>query len=65
MNAESIALLIEDTNQYESSLARFLIKTYGNIDKTTYEMINEQVAEIRKALGELKDLLLNLEVEIQ
>jgi len=65
MNAESIALLIDDTNQYETSLAQFLVKLHGNIDKTTYETINEQVAEIRKALGELKDLLLNLEVEIQ
>jgi len=26
MNAESIALLIDNTNQYESSLARFVIK---------------------------------------
>jgi len=42
-----------------------LVKLHGNIDKATYETINEQVAEIRKALGELKDLLLNLEVEIQ
>jgi len=65
MNADSIALLIDDTNQYESSLAWFLIKLYGNIDKTTYEMINEQVEKIRKTLEELKDLLRNPEVEIQ
>jgi len=65
MNAESMALLIDDTNRYESSLARFLIKLYGNIDKTVYETINEQVVEIRKALGEFRDLFLKLEVEIQ
>jgi len=65
MNAESIALLIDNTNQYESSLARFLIKLFGNIDKTVYETVNEQVVEIRKAPGEFRDLLFDLEVEIQ
>ena len=65
MNAESIALLIDDTNRFELNLAGFLVNFQGNIDQTRYETFEEQVTEIRKALGELKDFLLNLEVEIQ
>ena len=65
MNAESIALLIDDSNRFESNLSGFLAKLHGNIDASTYEALEEQVKDIRKSLWEFKDLLLNLDVSIQ
>ena len=65
MNAESIALLIDDSNRFESNLSGFLAKLHGNIDASTYEALEEQVKDIRKSLWEFKDLILNLDVSIQ
>ena len=65
MNAESIACLIDDSNRFESNLGGFLAKLHGNIEHSTYEALEKQVKEIRKALWEFKDLLINLEVTIQ
>ena len=65
MNAESLAVLIDVINQFESNLGGFLAKLQGNIDKSTYEAVEEQIEEIRKALWEFKDLLINLEINIQ
>jgi len=65
VNAESIALLIDDSNRFESNLSGFLAKLHGNIDASTYEALEEQVKDIRKSLWEFKDLLLNLDVSIQ
>ncbi len=47
MNAESIALLIDDSNRFESNLSGFLAKLHGNIDASTYEALEEQVKDIR------------------
>ena len=65
MNAESLALLIDEATQFERKLGGFPAGIYGNIDKSTYETIEEQVKEIRKVLWEFKDLLINLEIKIQ
>jgi len=65
MNAESIVLLVEDTNRFEANLGGFLTRLQGNIDKSTYEALEEQVKEIRKALSELKDSLISLDIAIQ
>jgi hypothetical protein len=65
VNAESIALLIDDSNRFESNLSGFLAKLHGNIDASTYEALEEQVKDIRKSLWEFKDLILNLDVSIQ
>ena len=65
MNAESVASLMDDTNRFEANLGGFLAKLQGNIDKATYETLEEQIKEIRKALWEFKNLLINLEINIQ
>ena len=65
MNAESIAYLIDDSNRFESNLRGFLVELHGNIEQSRYEALEEQVKEIRAALSEFKDLLINLEVTIQ
>lgn len=65
MNAESIAFLIDDANRFEANLSGFLAKLERNIDKSIYEVLEEQVKEIRKAIREFKDSLVDLEVEIQ
>lgn len=65
MNAETIVLIIEDTNRFESHLGGFLTRLHGNINRSTYEALEEQVKEIRKALSELKDSLTSLDIAIQ
>ena len=54
-----------DSNRFESNLGGFLTRLHGNIETSTYETFEEQVKEIRRALSEFKDLLVNLEVSIQ
>jgi len=65
MNAETIVLLIEDIHRFESNLGGFLTRLHGNIDRSTYEALEEQVKEVRKALSELKDSLTSLDIAIQ